>query len=238
MPQRRCHRESGPVGRPHPRPLRVRYRLFPAAIRFLCQYIRRRTLRLRRAGQEREDKPIVSGHLLRVSASYYSMRRFEPTGKRGSVLLFFGGSCRTYWICSSRTSRVARDEGMRQAGEAGFTSSLRHNAGDRCLLCSSKCNMRAKMHRTNHCRGTPLFRDIVSDIVLRTIYLSYCPTNRLRQTSPALSSGEPEDRVRTDPCPCRTGRTQQEKEVRATPVCQGTEKQRTIFDQKKTPRCP
>jgi len=100
---------------------------------------------------------------------------------------------------------------MRQAGEARFTGSVGDSAGHRYPLCSSKCNPRAKMHRTGHCQGTPLFREVVSGIVLRTIYLSYCPTNRMRQTSPAPSSGEPEDRVRTDPCLCRTGRTQQKK---------------------------
>lgn len=124
---------------------------------------------------------------------------------------------------------------MRQAGEARFTGSVGDSAGHRYPLCSLKCNPRAKMHRTNHCQGTPLFREVVSGIVLRTIYLSYCPTNRMRQTSPAPSSGEPEDRVRTDPCLCRTGRTQQEKEVRATPACRDTETQRTIFDQTKKP---
>ncbi len=77
--------------------------------------------------------------------------------------------------------------------------------------------------------------DIRPGIWERPIYLSYYPTNRMRQTSLEPSKRETEDRVRKDRYPCGTGRTQQEKRVRPPPVYRGQKKRNDIRPDEKTP---
>ena len=92
----------------------------------------------------------------------------------------------------------------------------------------SKRNNRAILHRITQTSLSQFPGDIVRGILLRPIYLSYCPTKRMGQTSPAPIKRKPEDGARLDPA--RVGR--------AAPVCRGTEEQRNDIRPDDNPPVP